>query len=84
MTGRYAMRYGLQTVVIFLSHTYGLPTDERTLPQALKEAGYQTYMVGNGTSAMPTKSIGRKIAGSITSTATSLAKWTTSPVNAAG
>ena len=46
MTGRYPMRYGLQTLVIFPSHTYGLPTDERTLPQALKEAGYQTYMVG--------------------------------------
>ena len=46
MTGRYAMRYGLQTLVIFPSHTYGLPTEERTLPQALKEAGYQTYMVG--------------------------------------
>ena len=46
MTGRYAMRYGLQTLVIFPSHTYGLPTDERTLPQALKEAGYQTAMVG--------------------------------------
>jgi arylsulfatase A-like enzyme len=46
MTGRYAMRYGLQTLVIFPSHTYGLPPDERTLPQALKEAGYQTYMVG--------------------------------------
>ena len=46
MTGRYAMRYGLQTVVIFPSHTYGLPTDERTLPQALNEAGYSTYMVG--------------------------------------
>ena len=42
MTARYAMRYGLQTLVIFPSHTYGLPTDERTLPQALKEAGYQT------------------------------------------
>jgi arylsulfatase A-like enzyme len=46
MTGRYAMRYGLQTLVIFPSHTYGLPTDEWTLPQALKEAGYKTYMVG--------------------------------------
>ena len=46
MTGRYAMRYGLQTLVIFPSHPYGLPTDERTLPQALKEAGYQTAMVG--------------------------------------
>ncbi len=46
MTGRYPMRYGLQTLVIFPSHTYGLPTDERTLPQALKEAGYQTLMVG--------------------------------------
>ena len=46
MTGRYAMRYGLETLVIFPSHTYGLPTDERTLPQALKDAGYQTAMVG--------------------------------------
>ena len=46
MTGRYPMRYGLQTLVIFPSHTYGLPTDERTLPQALKDVGYQTYMVG--------------------------------------
>ncbi len=46
MTGRYPMRYGLQTLVIFPSHTYGLPTDERTLPQALRDAGYQTAMVG--------------------------------------
>ena len=46
MTGRYPMRYGLQTLVIFPSHSYGLPTDERTLPQALKEAGYRTMMVG--------------------------------------
>ena len=46
MTGRYPMRYGLQTLVIFPNHTYGLPTDERTLPQALKEAGYSTAMVG--------------------------------------
>ena len=46
MTGRYAMRYGLQTLVIFPSHSYGLPTDERTLPQALKDVGYETEMVG--------------------------------------
>jgi arylsulfatase A-like enzyme len=46
MTGRYPMRHGLQTLVIFPSHTYGLPTDERTLPQALKDAGYRTMMVG--------------------------------------
>ena len=46
MTGRYPMRHGLQTLVIFPSHKYGLPTDEKTLPQALKEAGYGTYMCG--------------------------------------
>ena len=46
MTGRYAMRTGLQTFVIAPGHTYGLPTDETTLPQALKAAGYTTAMVG--------------------------------------
>jgi arylsulfatase A-like enzyme len=40
------MRHGLQTLVIFPSHTYGLPSDEKTLPQALKEIGYRTAMVG--------------------------------------
>jgi len=46
MTGWYSMRYGLQTLVIFPSHTFGLPMDERTLPQALKDAGYRTLMTG--------------------------------------
>jgi arylsulfatase A-like enzyme len=46
MTGRYPMRYGLQSFVIFPGHRYGLPTDETTLPQALKAAGYTTAMVG--------------------------------------
>jgi arylsulfatase A-like enzyme len=46
MTGRHAMRHGLQTLVIFPGHSYGLPTEERTLPQALREAGYRTAIVG--------------------------------------
>ncbi len=46
LTGRYPMRHGLQTLVIFPSHKYGLPTDETTLPQALKSVGYHTAMVG--------------------------------------
>lgn len=46
MTARYPMRQGLQTLVIFPSHKYGLPLDEETLAQSLKSAGYQTAMVG--------------------------------------
>jgi arylsulfatase A-like enzyme len=46
LTGRYPFRYGLQTLVIPTPSKYGLPTDERLLPQALKEAGYRTVMVG--------------------------------------
>jgi arylsulfatase A-like enzyme len=46
MTGRYPFRYGLQTLVIPSSYTYGLPTDEWLLPQALKQAGYETAIVG--------------------------------------
>ena len=46
MTGRYPLRYGLQTAVIPSAHTYGLPTDEFLLPQTLKDAGYRTAIVG--------------------------------------
>jgi arylsulfatase A-like enzyme len=46
MTGRYPFRYGLQTAVILSNHTYGLATDEWLLPQALKQAGYTTAIVG--------------------------------------
>lgn len=46
MTGRYPHRYGLQTLVIPSAGNYGLPTDEWLLPQALKEAGYKTAIVG--------------------------------------
>ncbi len=46
LTGRYPMRYGLQTMSIIPSSQFGLPIDERTLAQGLKEAGYKTAFVG--------------------------------------
>ena len=46
MTGRYPFRTGMQTAVIPSAGRYGLDTDEWLLPQALREAGYQTVMIG--------------------------------------
>ncbi|MGE3806023.1 MAG: arylsulfatase [Gemmataceae bacterium] len=46
MTGRYPMRHGLQVGVVRPFAQYGLPLEERTLPQALKEAGYDTAICG--------------------------------------
>jgi arylsulfatase A-like enzyme len=46
MTGRYPMRYGLQTQSILPWSQYGLPVEERTLSQMLKDAGYRTAMLG--------------------------------------
>ena len=46
MTGRYPLRYGLQTAVIPSGGRYGLAKDEFMLPQMLKEAGYETAIVG--------------------------------------
>jgi len=46
MTGRYPFRYGLQTAVIPSASKYGLATDEWLLPQALKQAGYYTAIIG--------------------------------------
>ena len=46
MTGRYPLRQGLQVGVIRPFAQYGLPLDERTLPQALSEVGYSTAIVG--------------------------------------
>lgn len=46
MTGRYPMRYGLQTGVIPGAGTYSLPLDEYLLPQLLRDAGYRTVMSG--------------------------------------
>lgn len=46
MTGRYPFRYGLQTLVIPSVSDYGLDTTEWLMPQALKEAGYTTAIIG--------------------------------------
>jgi arylsulfatase A-like enzyme len=46
LTGRYPMRYGLQVGVLRPHEKRGLSTSERMLPQALKEAGYSTAIVG--------------------------------------
>ena len=46
MTGRYPMRHGLQVGVVRPWAQYGLPLEERTLAQGLKEAGYATAICG--------------------------------------
>jgi arylsulfatase A-like enzyme len=46
MTGRYPMRHGLQVGVVRPWAQYGLPLEERTLAQALSEAGYATGIFG--------------------------------------
>ncbi len=46
MTGRYPWRYGLQTIVIPGTAGYGLDTSEWLMPQTLKEAGYNTAIIG--------------------------------------
>lgn len=46
MTGRYPMRHGLQVGVVRPWAQYGLPLEERTLAQALREGGYTTAICG--------------------------------------
>lgn len=46
MTGRYPMRYGLQSGVIPGAGSYSLALDEYLLPQLLRDSGYRTVMSG--------------------------------------
>jgi len=46
LTGRHPIRYGLQEGVFWPWNKVGLSLKERTLPQALREAGYATTMIG--------------------------------------
>jgi arylsulfatase A-like enzyme len=68
MTGRYPFRYGLQTAVIPSASKYGLSTDEWLLPQALKEVGYQTAIIGKWHLDTEIASTGRGSAGSTINT----------------
>ncbi len=46
LTGRYPIRYGLQVGVVKPWADYGLPLEERTLAQGLRQAGYFTAITG--------------------------------------
>jgi arylsulfatase A-like enzyme len=46
MTGRSPMRLGIAYTVIRPWSNYGLPVEERIIPQAFHDAGYQTSMTG--------------------------------------
>ena len=46
LTGRYPIRYGLQMNVLRPESHYGLPLEERTVAQALREQGYATAICG--------------------------------------
>jgi arylsulfatase A-like enzyme len=46
LTGRYPMRHGLQVGVVRPWADFGLPLGERTMAQALREAGYATAIFG--------------------------------------
>ena len=46
LTGRYPIRHGLQVGVVRPWAQHGLPLEERTLPQSLQEAGYETAICG--------------------------------------
>ena len=46
MTGRYQIRYGMQKGVILPSQPRGLPLNEKLLPEAMKQCGYDTEMFG--------------------------------------
>ncbi|OKH20158.1 arylsulfatase [Hydrococcus rivularis NIES-593] len=46
MTGRHPSRYGMSSSVIWPWDKVGLPLEEKTIAQTLKEAGYYTAIVG--------------------------------------
>lgn len=46
LTGRYPMRFGMQMNVLRPQSKYGMPLEERTVGQAMRDAGYTTAIIG--------------------------------------
>ncbi len=46
LTGRSPMRYGMIYSVMRPWDTWGIPQEERVMPEAFRDAGYQTWMAG--------------------------------------
>ena len=46
MTGRYTIRLGTQSNVIWWDSPWGIPLNETFMPENLKDAGYITAMFG--------------------------------------
>lgn len=46
MTGRYPARFGMHYGVVLPHSQWGLPSDEITLAEALRDEGYETAMIG--------------------------------------
>ena len=69
LTGRYPMRYGLQTLSITSTSDYGLPTEERTFAQALKTAAIEPLLSAAGCWDTQARNTGQPVAASTIFTA---------------
>ena len=46
MTSKYPHHIGMQNFVIVSDEPWGLPTEEKIMPQYFKDAGYVTRLIG--------------------------------------